>query len=81
MFDIDIAVKQNKLFEQAKICGLPYKPKQSNPQVEHISGDDIDNQAISEAVYMKRSFMNKTMNFGKRLRKRKGEKHRDCNNF
>lgn len=81
MFDIDIAVKQNRLFEQAKIYGLPYKLKQRNPFRVHVSAEDIECKAISEAVYIKRSFINKTMDFGKRLRKRKGEKHRDCNNF
>lgn len=76
MFDIKKVTIKYQLFIAAKQFGLPIKHREKNPKVEHISAEDIDNQAINEAVYMKRAFSSETMGFGKKLRKSRGEQHR-----
>lgn len=76
MFDIDKAIKQNRLFEQAKIYGLPYKPKQKNPFRVRVSAEDIDTKAVAESVHIKRSFHNRSIDFGLRLCKARGQRHR-----
>ena len=76
MFDIVKEVKRCELLEHAKIHGLPYKPRPVNPEVKHISGEEIDDKAIRESVFIKRRFTSKTFDFGHRLRKSSGQDHK-----
>ena len=76
MFDINKEVKRLEQLAVAKVYGLPYKPKQPNPKVEHISAEDIDNKAIRESVFIKRRFTSRTLDFGQRLRKSSGQDHK-----
>ena len=76
MFDINIAVKQLKQLQHDKIHGLPYKPRQRNPKVQHVDDIPFDIKAEQENTYIVRRFRNKSADFGKRLSKRKGQYHR-----
>ncbi len=76
MFNITKAVKQLKQLSYCKIHGLPYKRPRYDSKVPHIDDTPFDIKAEQENTYIKRSFRNYSVNFGRRLSKRKGQYHR-----
>ena len=76
MFNITTEVNRLKQLEIAKIEGLPYKPKEPNPIVQHIDGDILEIQAGCEGSALKRMYKSRTQDFGIRLRKAGGQSHR-----
>jgi hypothetical protein len=76
MFNIREATKRLLQLEYDKVNGLEIKHSEPNPAVKHIDSEPYDIQATKEHVAIKRAFKSKTIDFGKRLRKRRGENHK-----
>ena len=76
MFNLNTEVARLEQLEVAKIKGLPYKPKPKNPTVKHVDDKPYDTQAESEHRQIKKAFRPRTIGFGKRIRKRRGETHK-----
>ena len=89
MFNINKEVQRLQQLQHDKIHGLPYKPRQGNPKVQHVDhrhdrpGLDMpfDIKAEQENTYIVRRFRNKSADFGRRLSKRKGQYHRPGGGF
>jgi len=81
MFSLNKEVNRLQQLQHNKIYGLSYRPKQHNPKVSHIDGTIYEMQAIQEGLSIPRSFHNHSKDFGKRLRKSKGEYHRPGGGF
>jgi len=81
MFDITKEVNRLQQLKHAKIYGLPDKPRQHNPKVQHVDDIPFDTKAEQENTYIIRRFRNRTMDFGRRLSKRKGQYHRPGGGF
>lgn len=75
MFNLQSETNRLKQLNHDKIHGLPNKPKQHNPKVQHIDDTPLDNQAEQEGIYISRRYRNRTMDFGRRLIKSKGQRH------
>ena len=75
MFNLIQATSKYKQLQIDKVKGLSPKPKQYNPIVEHIDGDIYDTQAESEAKAISKAYKSATIDFGKRISKKHGEKH------
>jgi len=75
MFNITKEVQRLQQLKHDKIHGLPDKPKQHNPKVNHIDDTPFNIKAEQESVYMSRQFNNYSLGFGRRLSKAKGQKH------
>ena len=76
MFNLSNEVKRLKQLVRAKIHGLPYKPKQHDPKIQHIDDTPFDIKAEQEHTFILKRFRNHSMEFGRRLSKRKGQYHR-----
>ncbi len=76
MFNLTKEVIKLQQLEHTKIYGLPYKPRQSNPKVQHIDNILFDINAEQESLYIDKRFRNYSICFGRRLSKRKGQYHR-----
>ncbi len=75
-FDINKATVKYQLFIAQKRFGIPKTKREPDNKVDHITDDDIRQTAEREALLMKRAYKSQTMNFGKKLRKSRGENHR-----
>ena len=81
MFDITKEVIRLQQLKHDKIHGLPYKPKQYNAKVEQVNGIPYEVTAEQEHTYMLRRFRNYSVDFGRRLSKRKGQYHKPGGGF
>ena len=75
MFNLQSEVDRLQLLNHTKIHGLPYQRKQKESKVQHIDGLLYELTAEQEDTYIKNRFINRSMDFGKRLSKRKGQRH------
>jgi hypothetical protein len=82
MFDITKAIETDRQFQIVRNAGykLPYKKTDkgkriSNAQKKEID-DNIDKQANIESMAIDNGFKNKSIDFGLRLVKSHGERHR-----
>lgn len=75
MFNLNREVKRLELLEHTRIHGLPYKPKEKIPDVQHTDYSAFDTDAAREGGAISRGFKNRSMDFGLRLSKAKGQKH------
>lgn len=76
MFDILNAMQLHKDFEYAKTNSIENKQRPKNPFVKHIDDEPIDITAEKQGIALKKAFYPHTMDFGKRIIKRKGQSHR-----
>lgn len=76
MFNLSEQVHRLQQLKHDKIYGLPNKPKYYNPKVKQVDGTPFDIQANTEGMAIPHSFHNHSLDFGKRLSKRKGQYHR-----
>lgn len=76
MFNLQSEVQRLKQLDYAKVHGLPHKPKQKDPQIQHIDDTPYDIQAEQEGIALSRRFKSRTYHFGVRISKAKGHRHR-----
>ena len=76
MFDLSEQVRRLQQLKHDKVHGLSSKPKQYDNKVTQTDGIPYEITAEQEHTYMLRHFRNHSMDFGKRLSKRKGQYHR-----
>lgn len=81
MFNITKEVCRLQQLKYAKIYGLPNKRKQYDKKVNHVDDIPFDIKAEQEDEYISRRFINKSLHFGRRLSKRKGQKHHPGGGF
>lgn len=81
MFDLQSQVRRLHQLKHTKIHGLPYKRKQYDAKVEQIDGIPFETKAEQEHTYMLRCFRNHSIDFGRRLSKRKGQYHKPGGGF
>ena len=75
MFNLSKEVNRLHQLRHDKVHGLPYKPKIYDSKVKHIDGDMFEIAAEQEGCIMLQGFYNRSKDFGRRLSKRKGERH------
>lgn len=75
MFNLSKEVNKLRQLRHDKIYGLPYKKKPKNPKVQHVDGNMLSGQAEQENIFISKGFKNKSLDFGRRLSKAKGQKH------
>lgn len=75
MFNLQSEVNRLRQLQHAKIHGLPIVRQPKNPKVDHVDGILYEMQANQEGQAIPKSFHNRSMDFGLRLRKVKGQKH------
>lgn len=76
MFDLNEQIHKLQQLKRDKIHGLPYRPKQYDAKVKQMDGILFETKAEQEHTYMLRSFRNHSIDFGRRLSKRKGQYHK-----
>ncbi len=76
MFNLQFEVQKLRQRAYAKIHGLPIIRHPKDAQVSHVDGIQYDIKAEQEDTYIQRRFRNRTVDFGRRLSKRKGQYHR-----
>ena len=76
MFNLSEQVRRLQQLKHDKIHGLPSKPKQYDTKVKQTDVIPYEIQAAQEHTYMLRCFRNHSMDFGRRLSKRKGQYHK-----
>lgn len=81
MFNLTKEVNRLKQLAHAKVHGLPHKRKPKNPKVPHVDDNPYDIKAEQEHTFMLRRFRNRSVGFGRRLSKRKGQYHRPGGGF
>lgn len=69
MFNIDIAIKRQEQLKHDAAHGLPDKDRDYQEPILHIDGDIYNEQAGCEGIAISKAFKNKTMDFGRRLRR------------
>lgn len=75
MFNLQSEVNRLYQLRHDKIHGLPDKPKHHNPKVKQVDDIPFDVNANIEGIAISRGYKNKSMDFGRRLSKVKGQKH------
>jgi len=75
MFNLSEQVHRLQQLKHAKTHGLPYKRKPKDPEVQHIDSAIYEIQAECESEAIPRSFHNRSLDFGRRLSKARGQKH------
>lgn len=81
MFNLETEVQRLQQLKQAKVHGLPYKKKQYDSKVKQVDGTPFEETANIENIAISHSFKNKSLDFGRRLSKRKGEYHKPGGGF
>lgn len=81
MFNLSKEVNRLQQLNHDKIHGLPSKPKQYDAKVKQVDDIPFDMKATQEHIYILRCFRNHSLDFGKRLSKRKGQYHRPGGGF
>ena len=75
MFNLSKEVSRLQQLKHDKIHGLFSKPKQYDSKVQQTDGTPYETIAEQEHTYMLRRFCNHSTDFGRRLSKRKGQRH------
>jgi len=75
MFNLQSETQRIQQLKHDKIYGLPYKRKPKDPKIQHIDGNMFETDAQHEGAVMLRGFKNKSVDFGRRLSKAKGQRH------
>ena len=81
MFNLNKEVDKLKQLKHTKIHGIPNKPKQYDMEVQHIDGISYEIKAEQEHFFIKKGFRNRSVDFGRRLSKRRGQYHRPGGGF
>ena len=76
MFNLQSEVNRLQQLKHDKIHGLSDKPKQYDTKVKQTDDIQFNAQAAQEYTYILRRFRNHSMDFGRRLSKRKGQYHK-----
>ena len=76
MFNLSKEVNRLQQLNHDKIHGLLSKPKQHDSKVQQTDSILYETTAEQEHTYMLRRFRNHSMDFGRRLSKRKGQYHK-----
>ena len=75
MFNLNKETDRLQRLKHDKIHGLPFRPKQYDTKVKQTDGTPYETTAEQEHMYMLRRFRNHSRDFGRRLSKRKGQRH------
>lgn len=75
MFNLNQAVKKHQLFEEQKVTGLPERKRQHNLPVKHVDISVYEQQAEREGRAISKAYRSRTMDFGKRLKRKTGQRH------
>ena len=81
MFNLSVETRRLQQLNHDKINGLPFKPKQHDTKVQQTDSTLYETTAEQEHTFMLRCFRNHSKDFGKRLSKRKGQKHHPGGGF
>lgn len=81
MFNLTKEVKRLYQLRHDKIHGLPYKRKPKNSKVNHVDGTTFNGEATQEGVAISKGFKNRSVDFGRRLSKAKGQYHKPGGGF
>jgi len=81
MFNLNKEVIKLQQLQHDKIYGLPPKPKQYDTKVKQTDDTPFEIKAEQEHTYMLRRFRNHSRDFGRRLSKRKGQRHHPGGGF
>lgn len=81
MFNLTKEVNRLQQLKHDKIHGLLSKPKQYDTKVKQVDGMPYETQATQEHTFMLRCFRNHSRDFGRRLSKRKGQRHHPGGGF
>ena len=81
MFNLSEQVRRLQQLKHDKIHGILSKPKQYDAKVEQVNGIPYETTAEQEHTFMLRRFRNHSMDFGRRLSKRKGQYHKPGGGF
>ena len=81
MFNLQSEVNRLQQLNYDKVNGLPFKPKQHDTKVKQVDGMPYEITAEQEHTFMLRRFRNHSKDFGRRLSKRKGQRHHPGGGF
>ena len=75
MFNLQSEVNRLQQLKHDKIHGLLSKPEQYDSKVKQVDAMPYEITAEQEHTFMLRRFRNHSADFGRRLSKRKGQRH------
>ena len=75
MFNLTKEVNRLQQLKHDKVHGITPKPKQYDTKVKQTDDTPFITTAEQEHTFMLRRFRNHSRDFGRRLSKRKGQKH------
>ncbi len=75
MFNLSEQTRKLQQLKHDKIYGLPYKRHPKPPKIQHVDGILYEITAQQESIALLKGFKNKSLDFGRRLSKAKGQKH------
>jgi len=81
MFNLQSETDRLRQLRHDRIHGLPNKRRQHNPKVRHVDGTLYNGKAMQEGAAISRGFKNKSLDFGRRLSKSKGQRHHPGGGF
>ena len=81
MFNLSVETRRLQQLKYDKVHGIPSKPKQHDTKVKQTDDIQFNAQAAQEHTYMLRCFRNHSKDFGRRLSKRKGQRHHPGGGF
>ena len=81
MFNLNKEVDKLQQLKHDKTHGLPSKPKQYDIKVKQLDDTPYITTAEQEHTFMLRRFRNHSKDFGRRLSKRKGQRHHPGGGF
>ena len=81
MFNITKEVQKLQQLKHDKTHGLLSKPKQYDIKVKQVDAIPYEITAEQEHIFMLRCFRNHSADFGRRLSKRKGQRHHPGGGF
>ena len=81
MFNLQSEVNRLQQLQHDKIHGLPYRKREYDKKVQHVDDTPFDIKAEQENRFILRRFRNYSVDFGRRLSKRKGQYHRPGGGF
>ena len=81
MFNINKEVQKLQQLKHDKIHGLLSKPKHYDTKVQQTDSTPYETIAEQEHTFMLRCFRNHSKDFGRRLSKRKGQRHHPGGGF
>lgn len=75
MFNLSEQVRRLQQLKHDKVYGLPNKRPSKPSKIQHVDGILYEIAAQQESIAISKSFKNKSLDFGRRLSKAKGQKH------